>query len=259
MRSSSAWVCLLFFCLVLSPSVARAEGLSREQGDAILDELRQIRNLLERQPRRPGFALPAPAAQGPAPQENAILRLGPDYSLGRVDAPVAIVEFTDYQCPACDGFRTGTIPRLKKDFVDTGKVRFVVRDLPLSVHPDALKAAQAGRCAGDQGKFWEMHNLLSANSRALGTDAYTRFARELSLDPQAFQACIDGDMHLAEIRASAQGAAAIGIRSTPSFVVGTVKGDILDGVVITGAPPYAVLEKAITDLLTANPAERGAN
>lgn len=259
MRSSSAWICLLFCCLVLSPSVALAEGLSREQGDAILDELRQIRNLLERQPRRPGPVPPVPAAQAPAPQRKVILRLGDEYSLGRADAPVTIVEYTDYECPFCDRFRTGTFPDIKKNFIETGKVRFVKRDLPLSAHPNALKAAQAGQCAGDQGKYWEMHDLLSANSSILGPDAYARFARELSLDPQAFKTCVDGDRHLADIRASGQGAAAIGITGTPAFVIGTVKGDTLDGVEIMGAQPYPVFEKAITDSLSAKPAEKVAN
>lgn len=259
MRTGAAWVCLLFFCLAFFPSDAVAEGLSREQGDAILDELHQIRILLERQPRRPGPAPQVSATQAPAPRGKVILDPGGEYSLGRADAPVTIVEYSDYECPFCDRFRTGTFPDIKKNFIDTGKVRFVKRDLPLSAHPNALKAAQAGRCAGDQGKVWEMHDLLSANSSVLGPDVYARFARELSLDAQAFQACIGSDRHLADIRASAQGAAAIGIASTPSFIIGTVKGDTLEGVEITGAQPYAVFERAITDFLAAKPAGKVAN
>ncbi len=249
MRSSCAWTCLLFVCLTFSPAAVVAEGLTREQGDAILDELRQIRILLERQPRRPGPMPLVPPAQAPAPQERVILKLGVDYSLGRADAPVTVVEYTDYECAFCGGFRTGTYPDIKKNFIDTGKVRFISRDLPLDAHPNALKAAQASRCAGDQGKFWEMHDFLSANSSTLGPESYARFAREVSLDAQAFKACLDSDRHLADIRASGQGAAAVGLVSTPSFVVGTVKGDTLDGVAIRGAQPYAVFEKAITGFL----------
>ena len=249
MRSFIARVCLVFLCLAVSPCAANAECLSREQGDAILSELRQIRILLERQPRRPGLMQQVPGPQDPAIGEKVVLRLASDLSLGRPDAPVVIVEYTDYRCPACAAFQAETFPRIRKNFIDTGKVRFIKRDLAQDAHPEALKAAQAGRCAGDQGKFWEMHDLLSENPYGPGPEGYARFARELSLDTRAFQACVGGDSHLAEIRASGQGAAAIGIRSTPSFVIGTARGDVLEGIGITGAQPYAVFEKAITDFL----------
>lgn len=259
MRSLAARVCLLFLGLAVIPSSGIAEGLSREQGDTILEELRQIRTLLERLPRRPGpmQQVPAqqlPVSQGPASQGKVVLRLGGDYSVGRADAPVAIVEYTDYQCSFCARFQADTYPEIRKNFIDPGTVRFIRRDLPLASHPEALKAAQAGRCAGDQGKFREMNDLLSANPSILGADAYARFARELSLDARVFKACVDSDRHLPDIRASAEGAAAIGIRSTPSFVIGTVEGDTLEGTRLTGALPYAVFEKAIRDLLTTKPA-----
>ena len=252
-RSLTAWICLLFLCLAFSPSIGVAECLSREQGDTILEELRQIRTILDRLPRRPG-PMQVPAPQVPVPQEPAtqkklILTPGGDYSLGRADAQVTIVEYTDYECQFCGRFWTSTFPEIKKNFIDTGKVRFVKRDLPLEAHPNAFRGAQASRCAGDQGKYWEMHGLLSANSSTLGPDAYIRFARDLSLDAHAFKACIEGDRHLADIRASSLGAAAAGITMTPVFVIGTAKGDTLDGIEIKGAKPYAVFEQVITDFL----------
>lgn len=264
MRSMAAWVCLLFLGLVVFPSVGSAESMSREQGDIILEELRQIRTLLERMPRRPGSMQQVPAQQvpgtrDPSAQEKVVLKLGGDDSLGRADAPVAIVEYTDYQCFFCARFQADTYPGIRKNFIDAGTVRFIRRDLPLASHPEALKAAQAGRCAGDQGKFREMHDLLSANPSILGMDAYERFARELSLDARVFKACVDSDRHLADIRASVEGAAAIGIRSTPSFVIGTVEGDTLEGTRLTGALPYAVFEKAIRDLLKTKPAGKVNN
>jgi protein-disulfide isomerase len=245
---------LFFLCFVFSPSVGVSEGMSREQGDIILEELRQIRTLLERMPRRPG---PMPQTTGPqaispqdpAPKKTLILKVGEDSSLGRSDAPVIIVEFTDFQCPFCSRFQANTFPEIRRNFIDTGKVRFIKRDLPLAAHPDALKAAQAGRCAGDQGKFWEMYDLLSANFSLLGPEAYAMHAKKLSLDPEAFKACVDSDRHLADIRTSVQEAAAAGIRSTPSFLIGTVKGDTLEGTWIKGAQPYAVFEKTIMEIL----------
>ena len=240
-------VCLLL-CFALLPAIAAAEGLTKEQGDAILKELRQIRELLERQPR-PAANVPQP----PPPQEKATLKLGAERALGRDDAPVTIVEYTDYECPYCSRWHVTAFPELKKNYIDTGKVRFIKRDLPLPFHPNALPAAQAALCAGDQGKFWEMHERLAANPSTLGPEAYARFAQELSLDAGSFQACMKSEKHLAAIRESERTASAAGIGGTPSFVVGTVKGDTLDGVTIVGAQPYAAFDRTIREIL-ASPA-----
>ncbi len=243
---------LLLICSLFFPIGVFAEGLTREQGDAILNELRQIKTLLERQQH-------PPAQQAPPAQQKVTLKLGTEYSLGRSDAPVTIVEYTDYQCPYCNRFHTGAYPEIRKNFIDTGKVRFIKRDLALDFHPNALKAAQAARCAGGQGKYWEMHDLLSANPKTLGPEAYAKYARDISLDAGAFKGCIESDKYIAEIRESSKGAASIGITGTPSFVVGTVKGDTLDGIKIVGAQPYAVFEKAIKDSLAAQPGGKAGN
>jgi len=235
----------LLLCLALVPARAVAEGVTKEQGDAILKELRQIRELLERQPR--------PAANAPqaAPQQEKVtLKLGSDPVLGRDDAPVTIVEYTDYQCPYCSRWHTTTFPEIRKNYIDTGKVRFIKRDLPLSFHPNALPAAQAALCAGDQGKFWEMHERLAANPSTLSPETYSRYAQELSLDAKAFQACLMSQKHLAAIRGSERTASALGITGTPSFVVGTVKGDTLEGVMIVGAQPYAAFDRTIREILS---------
>lgn len=237
-----------------SVSSGFGEGLSKGQGDAILNELRQIRTLLERQQQPPAQQPP------PAPEpEEVTLKLGAEYSLGRGDSPVVIVEYTDYQCGYCSLFHTRTYPDIRKNFIDTGKVRFVKRDLALDFHPNALKAAQAARCAGDQKKFWEMHDILSANPNSLGPEAYAKYARDIGLDAGAFKACIESDKYVTDIRESGKGAAAIGINGTPSFVVGTAKGDTLDGIRIIGAQPYAVFEKVIKDYIAAQPGGKAAN
>lgn len=230
------------------------EGLSEGQGDAILHELRQIRTLLERQQHPPAQQPP------PAPEPEMVsLKLGAEYSLGRSDAPVVIVEYTDYQCGYCNLFHTRTYPEIRKNFIDTGKVRFVKRDLALDFHPNALKAAQAARCAGDQGKSWEMHDILSANPDSLGPEAYARYAREIGLDPGAFKACIESDKYVADIRESGKRAAGIGITGTPSFIVGTVTGDTLDGIKIVGAQPYAIFEEVIRHFIAAQSGGKATN
>jgi len=237
---------LVIAIAICSVSYGFGEGLSKGQGDAILNELRQIRTLLERQQQPPAQPL------SPAP-EKVTLKLGAEYSLGRGDAPVVIVEYTDYECGYCNLFYTVTYPGIRKNFIDTGKARFVKRDLALDFHPNALKAAQAARCAGDQGKFWEMHDILSANPDALGAEAYARYARDISLDAGAFKACTESDKHVEDIRESGKGAGSVGITGTPSFVVGTVTGDTLDGIRIVGAQPYAVFEMVIKEYIAAQP------
>ena len=117
--------------------------------------------------RASSVAAAAPAAEEAAPR--AIVRLKLDdkeYSLGRADAPLTIVEFTDYQCPYCRQFQAQTFAQLKKNYIDTGKLRFIVRDLPLEFHSAARPAAEAAHCAAEQGKFWEMHHALLDRQRA---------------------------------------------------------------------------------------------
>jgi protein-disulfide isomerase len=237
--------------IVVLAASAFADGLTKEQGDAILHELRQIRTLLERQQ-------PPTAKQPSSVAKKVSIKLQNEYSIGSSDAPVTMLEYTDYQCPYCNRFHTGTYSEIKKNFIDTGKVRFIKRDLALPFHQNALKAAQAARCAGDQGKFWEMHDLLSANPKSLGLEFYTKYASNLGLDATSFKSCIESDKHLADIRESGQGAGAIGITGTPSFVIGTVKDDTLNGVKIVGARPYSVFEKAIKDILATQTGAKAA-
>lgn len=235
--------CLLLICFVFFPIYAFSEGLTKEQGDAILRELKQIRVLLEQQQR--------PTAQKPLPASRKVsLKLENEYSIGSADAPVTIVEYADYQCPYCYRFHTGTYPEIRKNFIETGKVRFIKRDFPLPFHQNALSAAQAARCAGDQGKFWEMHDLLSSNPKSLGPESYAKYASNLRLDRDGFKSCIESEKHLADIRESGKTGASIGITGTPSFVIGTVKGSTLDGVIIVGAQPFVVFEKEINKLLS---------
>jgi protein-disulfide isomerase len=138
------------------PPVAAAatetQGVTREQADAILAELRQIRQLLDKQQQDAVQQIPSKVQISVASSWHAI---------GRDDAPVTILEFTDLQCPFCRQFHEETFPMIKKNYIDTGKVRFVSRDMPLkAVHPYAQKAAEAVRCAGDQGKYWELRNAI---------------------------------------------------------------------------------------------------
>ena len=235
---------LLFTALATAIALpAFGEGLSREQGDAIISELRQIRQLLEKQPK------PTPQPAAPAAPEWVKLKIGKEFALGKSDAPLVMVEYTDYQCPFCNRFHTGTFPELKKQYVDTGKMRFVSRDYPLDFHPHSMKAAQATHCAGDQDKYWQLKDALMNNYSRLTPELITSLARDTSLDMATFQACMDAGKYLPEIKEGIAAAQSVGISGTPSFVLGKVTGEYLDGYRIVGAQPYAAFDSMAKEIL----------
>jgi protein-disulfide isomerase len=228
------------------PRLTRAEGITTEQADAILQELRQIHQLLEHQQNavRPG----APAA--PAPNEKVTLSLPADsYSIGRQDAPLTLAEFTDYQCPFCRQFHITTFDELKKNYIDTGMLRYVSFDFPLDMHENARRAAVAARCAGDQGRFWELRNVMIVNANRLKFENLLTYASDLKLDVDKFRACVEIDKYRVEVDRQLAEGQAIGVSATPSFVLGRSGTDKIDGIRLVGAMPYSVFDEKIKELL----------
>ena len=228
------------------------EGMTKEQGDAILNELKAIHQLLLSQ-QNSANAKNAAAASAPASEKVQLKMASGWYSIGRDDAPVTVIEFTDYQCPFCRRYHSDTFAELKKNYIDTGKVRFISRDLPLDFHPNAQKAAEAARCAGDQKKFWELRDRMIANSNDLSQDAILKMAQSDALDMTSFRACLDADKHKAEIQKDAADAAALGISGTPSFVIGRTSNDTFEGDRLVGALPASVFESEFKKFLPAAP------
>jgi len=232
------------FALTLLSSVAlHAEPMTKEQGDAILNELRQIKQLLQKPQQQ---AQPAP--QAPKADEPASVSIAKLPYLGKADAPLTLVMFTDYQCPFCSRFEAQTLPEIKKQYIDTGKLRFVVRDLPLPFHPHAPKAAEATYCAEEQGKYWELREKLVTNSDKLDAKLLPGYAKAVALDVDKFSACLESGRHAEKVKASAALAGTIGISGTPSFVVGKSKGDMVDGVKLVGAQPFGVFDQKLKEL-----------
>lgn len=178
---------------------------------------------------------------------------GADYRvLGRQDAPVMLIEFTDLQCPYCARFALQTFPQLKRDYVDTGKLRYAARDLPLSFHPFAIPAAIASRCAGEQGRYWDYRESLFRLQGRLGEEPYDELAEQLGLDRAAFANCrLDPDQ-LAAIEQDMSLARTQGIASTPSFVLGRLVEGQFVGEQFSGAQPYADFAARIDALLEAS-------
>jgi protein-disulfide isomerase len=234
-----------------SVTINMPEGMTRDQADAILNELRQIHQLLQNQ--QAAAAQPKPAAvAAAAPPEKVKMSVGQGwYALGHEDAPVTMVEFTDYQCPFCRRFESESFAQLKKDYIDTGKVRFVSRDLPLEFHPNAPAAANAARCAGEQNKFWELHDAIMQDTATdLGPDALLKYAQKVDLDIPSFKTCLDQKKYVAAIQKDTADAGSLGISGTPSFVIGKTAKDQIDGVRIVGAVPYSVFDSTIKNMLS---------
>jgi len=245
----SSWLRTLAGMALLVAAPAALGQVPKDVNAAILEELRQIRALLEQMQRNAPQPAPPPAR---AAQEEGPIKLGLKgaYILGRLDAPVTMVEFSDYECPFCRQFHTASFEDLKKKYIDTGQVRYVSRDFPLEFHPNAKAAAKAARCAGEQGRFWEMRKGLIVNGNALGPDTAASVGRDLKLDESALRACIASDRFDKVIQAEMDEAKSLGVSGTPTFVLGRSSGDSVEGVRIVGAQPFATFELRIRSLLT---------
>ncbi|MBY6033282.1 DsbA family protein [Marinobacter daepoensis] len=147
-------------------------------------------------------------------------------SVGPADAPVVVREFADFQCPACATFADAS-KRLKDEYVSEGKVRFVYFDLPLRQHPNAMPAAQAARCAGDQNQYWAMHDkLYAAQGEWSGSNdpaaTFTRYASNLGLEERRFRRCMDTELHREAVEQSFQVAMQLRVASTPTVMVDNI-------------------------------------
>lgn len=166
---------------------------------------------------------------------------------GDINAPVTIVEFSDYECPFCAKYVEQTMPQIMENYVDTGKVNYVFRDFPLSFHQNAQKAGEAAECAGEQDMYWEMHDVLFANNEALDIDSLKSYAEELGLDTETFNSCLDNGDMAAEVEADMAQGAEYGVQGTPAFFI--------NGEMISGAMPYSVFEEAIEAALAGDSEE----
>ena len=169
--------------------------------------------------------------------------------LGEPDAPVTMVQFVDYECPYCRRFFHSTYGELKREYIDPGKLRLVVKDLPLAFHRHALQAAETAHCAGEQGSFWPMHDKLYGGAAGLNSGALLAYGEQLGLDGAAFRQCLESGRHRARIDADVAEAQAAGIPGTPAFILGRSADAAVEGAFIRGALPLPVFKGHIDRLL----------
>ncbi len=161
-----------------------------------------------------------------------------DAVLGNENAPVTIIEFSDYQCPFCERFWSQTYPSIKSEYIDTGKVKLIYRDFPLtSIHPIALPSAIAAECVREQGgdeAYYEMHDKIFENQASLSESNLKKWAQELSYN---IDSCLDSEKYLSEVESDLKEGAAAGVRGTPSFFI--------NGQPLSGAQPFSEFKRII--------------
>lgn len=180
------------------------------------------------------------AAPQPTPTPTGDLT-DDDTVKGDANAPVTIVEFSDFECPFCGRFYTGAYQQLLTEYVNTGKAKIIFRDFPLSFHANAQPAAEAAECAGEQGMYWEMHDKIFENQRSLTTENYKKWAEEMGLNKGEFDACVDSGKMRSEVQKDFADGAAAGVSGTPTVFI--------NGEKIVGAQPFEAFKSVIDKYL----------
>jgi protein-disulfide isomerase len=184
----------------------------------------------------------AAAAQAPAaPTEPVEVSLDDDAVKGDSNAPVTIVEFSDFQCPYCGRYSTQTFPEINENYIKTGKVKYVFRDFPLGFHQNAKPAALAAECVKEMGgddAYWKFHDTLFSNQGSLDADSLKKFASDLGYD---IANCLDSEKYADEVDADMADGSAAGVRGTPAFFI--------NGRLVSGAQPYENFETIIEEEL----------
>lgn len=200
------------------------------------------------------------AAAQQAPQQPAgpiEVSIDDDPILGDKNAKVTMIDFSDYECPFCKRYFDETFSQIKKDYIDTGKVKYVYRDLPLSFHQNAHAEAQAAECAREQGgdaAYFQYHDEIfkrtTSNGTGLALDQLSVIANDIGLNGSALQSCLDSEKYKAEVDKDLADAATYGATGTPSFFIGkSGSGDTFNGTILVGAQPFTAFKTIIDEQL----------
>ena len=242
-----AWSLVVILPLPAAAQAVPAYDVLRRE----IEELREGQRRLEGQIEEIKKLL---AGGRSAEVRNVVVAVAGSSFKGELTAMVTVVEFSDYQCPFCGRYARETFPRIDAEYISTGKVRYVFRDFPIgSLHPRAFKAHEASHCAGEQGKYWEMHDRLFFHQQAVRAADLRLHADALALHRPWFEECLDAGRHAARIRQDLEEGKRATVRGTPTFFIGLTVPDepmITAARVIRGAQPYSAFKEAIDALLT---------
>jgi len=225
-----------------------AVGTLDDDSDSLsADEIKEIISAVQAKAPAPQ---PAQTPSQPSAPQTFQVSLDDDPFKGDPNAPVTVVEFSDFQCPFCSRFFTQTLPALQENYIDTGKIKLVYKDLPLdNLHPNARPAHIAAECADEQGKFWDYHDVLfekqsewnRLSSADLSTQL-TQYATSMGLNSASFESCLSSPSMADEVNADFLQAASYGATGTPTFFIGNEKNGFIK---LVGAQPYAAFQAAI--------------
>jgi protein-disulfide isomerase len=228
--------------------LSRMQAIQKQNAD-IIDRLGQ----LEKKVSDLDIEVKAPPANEKPRQvvgQPAVVKFDPKKAKGAEEAAIAIVEYTDYQCPFCKRHSSQVLPQIMSEMVDSGKVRYEVADYPLSFHSAAKDAAISANCSGYQGKYWQMHDRLFEGQAKLGDAYYLEAAQQIGLDVDTFRKCVSNPSERKKVESSIEYANSIGVTGTPKFFVGRIDGEkIVDVKTISGAQGYQAFERAVAELL----------
>ena len=186
-------------------------------------------------------------SQSPQPVR---ISLDDDPIRGDPNAPISIVEFSDFQCPFCARFHVQTLPLIIEEYIEEGKVNLVYRDFPIqSIHPNALPAAVAAECANEQGRYWEYHDMLFEKQNGwnrldsnTAISTFSQYATDVGLEQQQFDSCLGSGKYLEEVQGDLSDGRDYGISGTPGFFIGN---DEIGFVKLSGAQPFDSFKKII--------------
>ena len=229
------------------------DALKASQAAAETD-LRLIKALLQRILAQASSQAPAtaPTSAGVASPSNLTMPLPKGTWQGDGDATLALLEFSDFECPFCGKFATEIYPQIARDYIKEGRLRYMFVDDPIEqMHPNAFKAHEAALCAGEQGKYWEMHARLFANQKTLAPEALRSHGEAVGADGAKLQECLSAGRSATRVRDNVAAARQAGVRGTPTFLIGVVEhGQFRAKRVLAGAQPYTVFKDAIDAVLT---------
>lgn len=238
----------------------------KESQDSIKIDLAEIRKILESSAHAAAKFSPPPKPLKPPKSKifepREVMITGASV-MGNANARVTLIEYNDYLCLHCARFFRQTMPKIIEHYIKNGKLKFVAREFPIpNLQPRAAAASQAALCAGGQGKYWEMHDILFYNQRNLWDDNLRAYASQVGLDTSKFNDCLAREDYAGQIAKDIEEGQAMGVRGTPSFVLGLTDPTDHNRIKVTkfvyGARPYEVFAQAIEELLAGDGEARAA-
>jgi len=226
----------------LNVGVLSQRAFLRQELKVLQDEVRSLKSEVGKK---------AVAAQ-PQAKKAGPIKIADSPTIGDKKAQIAVIEFSDYQCPYCRRHFQQTLPEIEKNYIDTGKVKYVMKQFPLGFHAKAKGASIAALCMDKikPGSYWKAHKAIFNGETKLESSAYLALAKSLKIKQSRYEKCVDDPAMAKVVDTDMAQGESVGVSGTPAFLVGKiVNGEVVDGRLITGARPYSSFSNAIDQLL----------